>query len=84
MREAADHTRTDKFTAGLSWLAEQFGTCTRPEFGRRFPPDGPALLDGLVSLGYVRYRRSSDDYALTEAGYRRERAKPAPREPAPA
>ena len=77
MREAADHDRTQKFTAGLNWLAEQFGTATRAEFGRQFPPDGPALLDGLVSLGYARFRPKSDDYALTEAGYRRERAKPA-------
>lgn len=83
MREAADHARAQKFTAGLSWLAEQFGTCTRPEFGRQFPPDGPAVLDGLVSLGYARYRPAHDDYALTEAGYRREQAKPA-QEPAQA
>lgn len=78
MREAADHARTQKFTAGLTWLAEQFGTCTRAEFGRRFPPDGVAVLDGLESLTYVRFRKASDDYAMTEAGYRRERAKPAP------
>lgn len=76
--ESWAHQRSEKFTRALTWLATQFGVCDRAEFARQFPPDGPAVLDGLVSLGYVQFSPRLAEYNLTPAGWAREKAKADP------
>lgn len=55
---------------GVQFLASSFGTGTREDFRKALGPEGPAVLDGLVSQGWARYRRQHDDYVITEAGQR--------------
>jgi hypothetical protein len=60
----------------LRYLAEQI-SATREEFWRDNQPGGSALLEGVLSHGYV--MRKGDRVALSPAGHRRLKAvEPAP------
>jgi hypothetical protein len=62
--------------SGARFMAGQFGTATRAQFGRAFGSEGAHILDGMVSQGWARYRPQHDDYALTEAGHKADRSQP--------
>lgn len=60
--------------AGVRFLDANFGSADREEAHKTLGPEGGIILDGLVSQGWARYRPKHDDYALTEAGQRCDRA----------
>lgn len=68
----------NRITAGLVWLAQNFGTADADEFSKAHHPGGRMLLEGLVSRGYVVHRPKLDDYTLTRAGFTREKFVAAP------
>lgn len=43
----------DRIATGLEWLAHEIGA-TREEFRTGIGEDGDALLDGLITHGYVK------------------------------
>ena len=59
---------TDEIAGGIRYLASEF-SATRQEFRCAHYPDGDALLDGLMSHGYV--VETDGRYAASRAGLRR-------------
>lgn len=72
--EASHAAKYRALRHGVQLLAASFGTSTRTEFAIALGSEGPAILDGLVSQGWARYRRLHDDYVITEAGQRADTA----------
>lgn len=59
---------TDRIREGLNWLTEEI-SATRQEFRSAHGADGDALLDGLLSHGYVRESRGR--FGVTPVGFLR-------------
>lgn len=80
MLRGMGQAETNRITDGLRYMAREL-SASRDEFRRDHQPDGAALLEGMVSHGYLARGTTAetwDRYGLTPAGRRRLAAAEAP------
>lgn len=69
-----NHVKYPAIHSGVHFLAANFGSATKSEFAKKFNSEGAHIIAGLISHGYAVYRAKHEDFVLTEAGHRCDRA----------